>query len=319
MKPVTAATLARLDAADLGSGASPSTDGGDDRSGRYWKVVDSTFATAIKIALITGRPLLLEGDSGCGKSSLARAVAATLGWTYYETVVTSQAAIEQLTGSVDHVQRLHAAELCATTRQEFDADPAGFLVPGVLWWAFAPDDAAVAGRVPEGSGRRTDPGVQPLAPNVTDPGAVVLIDEIDKADPDLPNNLLVPLGSHRLAIEARAEAVEATRPVLVCVTSNKERDMPPAFLRRCVTVSLTYRSPDDLVEIAIRHVAGARQLAATVKRLFLDGPPERKMSTAEFVDAVRAAVGLGLDAAGKDPVWAEVRAVLSASHERRRM
>ena len=102
--------LEKLSGDELGDGSAvPSDSAGDDRSGRYWLVKNHRLTLAIKIALITGRPLLLEGPSGIGKSSLARAISETLGWTYYETIVTSQTRLETLTGSVDLVRRLHDA------------------------------------------------------------------------------------------------------------------------------------------------------------------------------------------------------------------
>jgi MoxR-like ATPase len=319
--------LGRLSRDVFGSGAEPSHDGGDDRSGRYWKVTDPKIALAVKIALITGRPLLLEGPSGTGKSSLARAVAETLGWTYYEAIVSSQTQVEALVGTVDHVGRLYAAELAsrapqptgagdsasATAAANFDPDPARFLVPGVLWWAFDPASATTAGQAPQGS--RVDPGKPARIRSALD-GAVVLIDEIDKADPDLPNNLLVPFGAQQLDVDARTEPVFSCRDVLLVVTSNQERDLPPAFLRRCVTLHLDYSPPDELVMIAKQHVRGADALAETVRAKFLsDG---KQLSTAEFVDAVRAAVGLGLDVHGTDPIWEQVGDILQSAHFRRR-
>src|SRR5262249_55472590 len=133
--------------------------------------------------------------------------------------------------------------------------------------------------------------------------AVVLLDEIDKADPDVPNDLLEPLGSFRFrVIEGTLDyVVKAAEPPLVFITTNDERDLPKAFLRRCV--SLTLDPPDEprLLKIAASHFpnddsalhkAVADTFFATRKQ-YLDrrqAPP----STAEFLDAVGACGRLGL-------------------------
>jgi MoxR-like ATPase len=284
------------------------SEAGDDRRGHYWLITDQRVLLAVKVALITGRPLLVEGPSGSGKSALARAVSETLGWTYYETVVTSQTRLDQLTGWVDLVQRLHYAEVA----DRGDGGPLpgldAFVQPGVLWWALDPESAVGAGQ-----GSHPDPGVDARRP-ARDGGAVVLIDEIDKAEPDLPNNLLVPLGSWELRVEGRADAIElhrSQRP-LVIVTSNRERDMPPAFLRRCVVLELGYPTPGELVDIARHHVDAPPELSDLVcsKLVAEEG---HKVSAAEFVDAVRAADGLGLDAESDREVWESVRSIVLGS------
>ena len=278
--------LRRIDGADaFGSGAQPSDAAADDRSGRFWLVTDANLRMAVKVAVITGRPLLVEGPPGSGKSSLARAVAETLGWDYYEQVITSQTRLDELIGYVDVVRRLHRAELASRLGEEFGAGLEEFIVPGVLWRAFDPGDK---------------------------PGAVVLMDEIDKAEPDLPNNLLVPLGSLELRVEGRDEPVRVTRPVhpLVVITSNGERELPPAFLRRCVAFKLQLPDPAQLVEIARGHVATDPALIEAVRQRFVPGTENHEMTPAEFVDAVRAAHGLGLDPNGDAVRWEQVQQLL---------
>ncbi len=308
MTSISNATLARLDTDVLGSNASPSSDGGDDRAGRYWKVTDSKIVVAAKVALITGRPLLLEGMSGVGKSSLARALAESLGWAYYETVITSQTELAALTGSVDHVWRLHEAEYAARRELAFDSDPERFLVPGVLWWAFDPASAAAISR-------KSDPGLPPVRTNREEPGAVVLVDEIDKADPDLPNNLLVPFGSMQLDVGPTTYCSAA----FFCASSDQEHDMPAPFLRRCVALTLEHPDSDQLIDIARHHVAGDQvdKIAMRLARWFADSRTGQ-ISAAEFIDAVRAAVGLGLDPSGTSVGWSEVQSLFAATLERRR-
>jgi MoxR-like ATPase len=322
--PVPRELLERLDGASAyGSGAEPSAAAADDRSGRFWLVTDNAMRLAVEVALLTGRPLLLEGPSGSGKSSLARALANTLGWVYYEMVITSQTRLEELTGYVDVVRRLHQAELASRRPEiEFPRGLGPFVEPGVLWWAFDPGSAMSSG-VRAGldwsekvDGPR-DPGTKPQ-PLVDDPGsAVVLLDEIDKAEPDLPNNLLVPLGSQELRVEGRRDAVEVTRRhrPLVVITSNQERDLPPAFLRRCVVTRTELPTPDQLVEIAAGHVDVEPAFVESVRdRFFAPGDPNERMSPAEFVDAVRAARGLR-GRADEERRWKQVRAILGWPEE----
>jgi MoxR-like ATPase len=264
---------------------------------------------AVKVALITGRPLLVEGPSGSGKSALARAVSESLGWTYYETVVTSQTRLEHLTGWVDLVRRLHHAEVAG--RRDDGPLPGldAFVQPGVLWWALDPASAAAAGQ-----GSHTDPGIEARKRATEDDGAVVLIDEIDKAEPDLPNNLLVPLGSWELRVEGRSAPIELkrSRRPLVVITSNRERDMPLAFLRRCVALELDYPRPAELIEIAQHHVDAPPELSQLVCTKLVDEEGHR-VSPAEFVDAVRAADGLGLDAESGPEIWETVRSIVIGS------
>lgn len=306
--------LGRLETGDFGSGSGRGERGGapDDRSGRFWLVIDEQIRLAVKVALLTGRPLLVEGEPGTGKSSLARALANTLGWHYIEHVMTSQTRLDELTGYVDHVERLHAAELSSRVEgREFETELGRYIQPGVLWWALAPESAAACG-----DGRR-DPR-EPPAGDLSEPSsAVVLLDEIDKAEPDLPNNLLVPLGSLELRVEGH-DLVTASRggyAPLVIITSNRERDLPPAFLRRCIIIELRFPSPEQLARIAAGHVPEASlELVESVRARFVPGTENAEMSPAEFVDAVRAAHGLGLKPSDDD-AWADIEAIIRRRDE----
>jgi MoxR-like ATPase len=308
MKPELQAALDRIRAPRWFGTGTPRRVAADDRRGHFWLITDPKVLLAVKVALVTGRPLLVEGPSGSGKSALARAVSESLGWTYYEKVVTSQTRLDHLTGWVDLIQRLHRAEVAGRDGGAVDERLPGleaFVQPGVLWWALDPESAKSAG-----PGGHTDPGIEARRP-AGDGGVVVLIDEIDKAEPDIPNNLLVPLGSWELRVEGRDEPVELHRPLwpLVVVTSNRERDMPPAFLRRCVMLHLGFPKSSDLVRIARRHTGVDDDLVQLVAdKLLVD--PEPRVSPAEFVDAVRAADGLGLDDQADAKLWEDVRSIV---------
>jgi MoxR-like ATPase len=282
---------------------------------------------AVDVALATGRPLLLRGEPGSGKSSLAAYIARERGWRYYECVVTSRTQAQELLWTFDTIRRLADAEAGRGREQLNDAD---YVEPGVLWWAFAPQSARRRGAAP--TDHRTAPAVEPnetVNRERSTEHAVVLIDEIDKADPDLPNGLLVALGSNEFLVTETRQKVCKAAPSgdpdsafsrhLIVITTNEERELPQAFLRRLVVTWLPHPDVDRLVTIARAHIETyadgmavsdeqlARQIAEQVAMVRVEAQREglRPPSTAEYLDTLRACLRLKITP--DSSLWAQLR------------
>lgn len=274
---------------------------------------------ALDVALATKRPLLVAGPPGCGKSRLAEAMAALLGWSFVHQTITSRTRLEQLTVEVDQLRRLNDAQLAARSDQHALARrDEEYYNPGAFWWAF---DAASARRrglpdsLPAPRSEPRFPGVERLAKDDQPAGTVLLLDEIDKAEPDLPNDLLEPLdrGSFGLP-DGRTLYADPQRRWLTIITTNGERDLPAAFARRCATLLLDAPAYERLREIADVHAPKVDQaLVEKIARRVIDLREElqdsgrRPPSTSEFLDAVRACQELGIDVDSE--LWSQIERV----------
>ena len=176
---------------------------------------------ALRLAMASRRPLLVRGEPGTGKTQLARAAAEALGWHLHVVAVHPRTEAPDLVARFDVVRRLADAQ---AQRLDSGDDDARYWMPGPLWWAF---DWADAARF-KGIEHKRAPA-----------GHVLLIDEIDKADSDLPNSLLELLGQRRLHIPALRRSIgNGQKTPLVIVTTNEERELPAAFVRRCMVLNL---------------------------------------------------------------------------------
>jgi MoxR-like ATPase len=301
-------------------------------------VMPESLDLAVQVALAAGRPLLLRGKPGSGKSSMAPFVARERNWRFYSFVVTSQTRARDLQWTFDGVRRLADAQ----TRPFFGKSskhlsPDLYVEPGPLWWAFAPRAAELHVLAQQqGRGLVAEGWQHPVQRRNADRDtehAVVLIDEIDKADPDVPNGLLAPLGTHGFTVAESGTRVEFEadgdmaheRPFhrnLVVITTNEERELPQAFLRRCVIAKLVPPSEvEELVRIASKHLR-ARVGEASEKDLELaaalatelkgvrDSARQmgvREPSTAEYLDALWACRALDIGVKKDDEKWQAVR------------
>jgi MoxR-like ATPase len=314
----------------------------DRRDGAVY-VLDDQLRLAVDVALATGRPLLLRGEPGSGKSSLAAFLARNLDWRYYEHVVSSRTTAQDLLWSFDSMRRL--ADASARDRAA-DLDDAGYLEPGVMWWALNRSSALRRGPVPDGKAdaqeTEDDTDAEPFGALNKDRDkehAVVLIDEIDKADPDVPNGLLVPLGSTEFLVTPikfqvkQAPSRDDQPHHLIVITTNEERELPPAFLRRCIVHTLPVPERDTLLAIARRHLAlgdpsapGADddreallgQLADKFLALRAQAQQngERPPSTAEFLDAIRVCRRLRVTV--DDETWRLVEPLVLVKNQNQR-
>jgi len=303
----------------------------DPRDGRVY-VMSREIDFAVRVAEATGRPLLLRGDPGSGKSSLAAYIARQRGWRYYEHVVTSRTQARDLLWTFDSVRRLADAEVRAHGSELHDYD---YVEPGVLWWAFARGSAlrrgAAEGVEPAASKAASEAASEAgtaIEPNASvnehrsAEHAVVLIDEIDKADPDLPNGLLVPLGSNEFVVtetRTRIGAAHASGKRIIVITTNEERALPQAFLRRCVVLWLEHPKEKQLAEIGLAHLREYEGAIAVADKALVDTLVTEMMtvrasakqqglrppSTAEFLDALRACRSLDITVGSPD--WARLR------------
>lgn len=295
------------------TGESSTRAGQDIRDGSIY-VFDENITLAVRVALATGRPLLLLGPPGCGKSSLAAFVARTMNWNYFEQVVTSRTRAQDLKWGFDAVRRLRDAHA-----NQLQKDAAAYIEPRVLWWAFQPEAAAQRGMtsLPEDVEPVSPPGVLRGKEHPT----VVLIDEIDKADPDVPNDLLVALGSQRFRVDDLGGLeVVASQRVLVFITSNNERSLPAAFLRRCVIHQFANPSKEFLATIAENHFPDQtndhldlfKAIAGRVEAMRKETPDtgQPPPSTAEYLDAVRACLEFGIEAPDDSPLWQAINSAV---------
>ncbi|MFQ4136532.1 AAA family ATPase [Nodosilinea sp. PGN35] len=255
-------------------------------------LVSEPLRKAVNLAIYLRRPLLLEGDAGCGKTRLAYSVAYELGLPLYRWDVRSSTKAQDGLYEYDAILRLHDVEV-----------QKGLGLPPAPSTEADSDDSSPDHRNPGNPKHYRRFGPLGRAFRLRTCPAVVLIDEIDKADLDFPNDLLTVLDDPwAFTIRETGETVTADphqRPIVI-ITSNKEKgNLPAPFLRRCLYRYLDFpNDPEQLKAIVDRHYAlrqeppPAAPLTTAAVEIFLSDRQERSWfkppGTSEFLDWLRA-------------------------------
>jgi MoxR-like ATPase len=219
-------------------------------------VATDDLKLAVNAAMTLKRPLLIKGEPGTGKTMLAEEVANALGMPLLQWHIKSTTKAQQGLYEYDAVSRLRDSQL----GDERVKDIRNYIVKGVLWQAFEADEQSV-----------------------------LLIDEIDKADIEFPNDLLRELDRMEFYVYETRELVKAKHRPLVIITSNNEKELPDAFLRRCFFHYIKFPDPPTMKDIVEVHFPNIREdlLAAAMQSFFeLRGVSglKKKPSTSELLD-----------------------------------
>jgi MoxR-like ATPase len=220
---------------------------------------------AVNAAITLQRPLLVKGEPGTGKTMLAEQVASALGMPLLQWHVKSTTKAQQGLYEYDAVSRLRDSQLVGAGDDRV-RDIRNYIVKGVLWQAFTAE--------------------QPVA---------LLIDEIDKADIEFPNDLLRELDRMEFYVYETREMVQAVHRPLVFITSNNEKELPDAFLRRCFFHYIKFPDTQTMQQIVDVHFPGLkRELLTAAMKTFYDvrGLPglKKKPSTSELLDWLKLLV-----------------------------
>ena len=231
-------------------------------------IASEDLRTSVNVAIALERPLLIRGEPGTGKTLLAEAVAETLGTELMVWSIRSTTRAQDGLYVYDTVQRLYDSQFG-------DGDPSNiraYIRLGVLGEAFQADKRVV-----------------------------VVIDEVDKADLEFPNDLLWELDRMSFHIPETGDTITARQRPVVIVTSNAEKELPDAFLRRCVFHYIAFPDPEQMAEIVRVHHPNLQDdlLQAAIEAFYvvrqMDGLAKRP-STSELVDWVQALVVGGIPA-----------------------
>jgi MoxR-like ATPase len=219
-------------------------------------VATEDLTVAVNAAIALERPLLVKGEPGTGKSVLAEEIARSLGAPLLTWHIKSTTKAQQGLYEYDAVSRLRDSQL----GDPRVSDISNYIKRGKLWEAFASE-------------------VRP----------VLLIDEIDKADIEFPNDLLLELDRMEFFVYETGETVKAARRPIVIITSNNEKELPDAFLRRCFFHYIKFPDAETMARIVEVHYPGIKhRLVEEALKIFFDMREvpglRKKPSTSELLD-----------------------------------
>lgn len=219
-------------------------------------VATDDLRMAVNSAVALERPLLIKGEPGTGKTMLAEEVAAGLGMRLIQWHIKSTTKAQQGLYEYDAVSRLRDSQL----GDDKVHDIANYIKRGKLWEAFEADEQVV-----------------------------LLIDEVDKADIEFPNDLLVELDRMEFFVYETGQTVKAKQRPIIIITSNNEKELPDAFLRRCFFHFINFPDRDTMREIVEVHYPNITQdLVQEAMEVFFDVRAipglKKKPSTSELID-----------------------------------
>jgi MoxR-like ATPase len=229
-------------------------------------VATQDLMLSVNAAITLKRPLLVKGEPGTGKTMLAEEVAEALKMPLLQWHIKSTTKAQQGLYEYDAVSRLRDSQLAGVDNSEKIKDINNYILKGVLWQAFTAD--------------------QPVA---------LLIDEIDKADIEFPNDLLREIDRMEFYCYETRELIRAKHRPLVFITSNNEKELPDAFLRRCFFHYIKFPDADTMKQIIDVHFPGLKkELLTSAMKTFYDvrNLPglKKKPSTSELLDWLKLLV-----------------------------
>ncbi len=232
-------------------------------------VATDDLTTAVNAAIVLERPLLVKGEPGTGKTVLAREIASAIGAPIIEWHIKSTTKAQQGLYEYDAVARLRDSQL----GDKRVHDIANYIRRGKLWEAFTAPERPV-----------------------------LLIDEIDKADIEFPNDLLQELDRMEFFVYETGETVKAQRRPIVIITSNNEKELPDAFLRRCFFHYIKFPDAETMQAIVDVHFPGIKKrLVSEALNIFFelrDVPGlKKKPSTSELLDWLKLLLNEDVDEA----------------------
>ena len=214
---------------------------------------------AVNAAINLEKPLLVKGEPGTGKTELAKQVAIKLGLTLFEWNIKSTTKAHQGLYEYDAVSRLRDSQL----GDKKVNDIKNYIKKGTIWSAFSSEEKAV-----------------------------LLIDEIDKADIEFPNDLLHELDKMKFLVYETGEVISANKRPIVIITSNNEKELPDAFLRRCFFHYIQFPDHETLTKIINVHFPdNKKNLLQSALEIFFDIREvpglKKKPSTSEILDWIK--------------------------------